>query len=127
MKTFMVGSLFVESSLEPEKTVHTTERREILDVGDDRDVVHDVVDGFGHGYVVAATFEQAPHGRFTITGVVVQTVDRDILTVGQWFLVVGGRAAERVTSLSVTAAAGTHRLPVSPRIAAWDTYNDLTS
>lgn len=130
VKTFMVGSLFIESSLKPEKTVHAIERRDAPDVavvGDDREAMQDVVDRLRHGDVVAATFEQAPHGRFTITGPVVQTVHSNIFTVGHWFLAVGGRPAERVAGLSVIADAGTHHVPVPSRITTWDTDNDPTS
>ncbi|MCO1575128.1 3'-5' exonuclease [Crossiella sp. SN42] len=126
VKNFMVGSLFIESSLKPEKSVLAIESSEAPafdpaeGVEEDREVLQKTVDGIGHGDLVFATFAQHPHGRFTITGLAVSTSDHEILAVGTWFMANRTVAAGRLVEVSVLTAAGAHLLPVPGLITNWD-------
>lgn len=123
VNTFMVGSLFIESGLKPEKAVQAIKPCETpttAELVEDPDAIHETVHGLQHGDLVAATFEQTPHGRFTVTGVAVSTINGDILAVGSWFLAHQGQAAARLRTLTVLAAAGTHTHPVPAPISAWE-------
>ncbi|OZM70689.1 hypothetical protein CFN78_23740 [Amycolatopsis antarctica] len=130
VKTFMVGSLFIESGLKPDKAVQSIRYSDTTNTDatvDDPDALRGTVNGVGHGDLVAATFEQAPHGRFTVTGVAVHTADTTILTVGSWFLVHRGSTATRLQALTVLADAGTHTLPVPAPITAWESDDPSTT
>jgi hypothetical protein len=131
VKTFMVGSLFIETNLKPDKSVlslapldaMTPEHVRDADhqsTDEDRAMLQKVVSSVGHGDIVRATFEQAPHGGFTITGLVVQTVDAAVLAVGSWFIASQGEANSRLKELTVIAEAGTHGLPVPKLITSWE-------
>ncbi|PPK63474.1 hypothetical protein CLV40_1271 [Actinokineospora auranticolor] len=108
---FMVGSLFIESGCKPDRSVQALEPGVVL-----AEEVDEVATGvpLEHGDLVKATSQRYPHGRFTITGLVVATVDNQTLTLGSWFLRSRGRPGVALRHL--TPLAVSHRVPVPARI-----------
>lgn len=130
--TFMVGSQFIETNGKPNKTVVSISPSDALitTIDPDTEIVDRVqlqatVDEVQHGDLVEATFVQLPHGRFSITGVAVQTSDDVILGVGSWFVAQEGRVAPRLHGLALIAPVGCHGLPVPARITSWENEDDM--
>jgi hypothetical protein len=128
---FMVGSLAIESGGKPEKSVLSIEACSVSASGtgsedtavwsmDDPESLQGCVDGLAHGDLVRATFQQQPHGRFTVEGVVVPTEAGDIKTVGSWFITSDGKAAVRMQALELQANVGEHGYPIPSVITSWE-------
>jgi len=80
--------------------------------------------GISAGDVVAAHFEQAPYGAFTITGVAVASPRSDDLLVGSWFITVDGIASARLAGIDVLARASAHDIPAPRAMAGWSGDGD---
>ena len=124
IKALMVGSHLLDSNLRPDANLlalsQFDEPADDLPRPADRDAVEQKANRVDHGDLVRATFEQEPHGQFTITGVAVHTVDGDIVVVGRWFITIDGQAATRLKDLEVVVIKGAHTLPVPARISSWE-------
>lgn len=123
VKTFMVGSLFIESGGKPEKNLQALVPSALPAETDDtdRETLQEAVSSLQHGDLVRAVFHQSPHGRFAITGVAIATSDDRLLTLGGWFLAHHGTAAARLKRLTRVKTVDEHTLPVPARITEWET------
>lgn len=129
VNNFMVGSLVVDSNLKPDKSLlsialieEPAQGEDTLDapLGNDPSTLSESALGVEHGRVVRATFEQKPHGQFSVTGIAVESDDRTILSVGTWLIRHNGTANPRLVDLDVLTFAVDEGLAVPRRIVSWD-------
>lgn len=121
-KNFLVGGLFIESGLKPDKSllsigVGTVPAASSADGPvaanfGDYEAMRELADRVGHGDVVRATFDRKPYGQFTITGIAVQTADRAVTALGSYFI-------SAMTRLEVLGTAAEFHLP-TPKTLVWD-------
>jgi hypothetical protein len=113
-KSLMVGGYGLEAAGRPDADLLALNK--IDEVGEVSGATQ-VVESLAHGDLVKATFEVVPYGRFTITGVAVETVDAQFVSVSNWFLRQRGSVGVRLAALEVLATKGEHAVTVPVRIA----------